>query len=383
MRSSDAFVLALRIAAFALTCLILSAEEQTSAAAEPAREERSSEGVVSYAFTSDSDGNLRHITRFTSDVKANGRAQVKFFVGETRLHNSRELGQIYHAERFRSVGARAAWKTGSTFSVDGEASLVGLPDTTWPDGDSINGQHTVTGTAFARFKPSSESMFVDLGFHRTVHDLTPELVMNRVLRNEAQVRTGVVLPSGWRWRGRGDIGVMTGTGEWNRYYNVETTLAHNLGKNSEWNVAYGDMHYNKESWMGYYSADRVQTLEGGWSTELQRSALGVAADTGIGLGRSKEHHDVYGPLGLSLRGQVDLKWRFSHDRELWLTGEYYYNQFNPALQLSPAAGWSMTCLSVSFHWRYPRAVGRAFHPRNLIGRTSSLRSFRTSRQGRL
>jgi hypothetical protein len=201
-----------------------------------------------------------------------------------------------------------------------------------------------------RLTPVGGAVQIGLGFNRSVYGLSPELVINRVIRDEVVVRPQLTLPSGWRLRGLAEMGPMTWAGEANERYNSEFTLAHSLGENSELYSSYGNLHYAKASSAGYYSPDRVQTFESGWSTDFRGRRSSVSLDFGIGTGRSKEHQAAFGPWGLSLRAQSDFTWTIRPGRELHASYEYEYNQFNPALLLSPAQAWSMLELTVFFRW---------------------------------
>src|SRR6185437_376090 len=132
---------------------------------------------------------------------------------------------------------------------------------------------------------------------RALYGLTPQLVLNRVVRNQAVLRPRLNLPQGWRLRARAEVGAMTRPGESNFRFNIEGGAARRIGRDSEIYSSYGHLHYAQASDAGYYAPNAVQTLEGGWSRDFERKAVKMSFDAAGGAGRSRDHGDIYGRWG--------------------------------------------------------------------------------------
>jgi hypothetical protein len=146
-------------------------------------------------------------------------------------------------------------------------------------------------------------------------------------------------------------------GQSNNRYNSESTVARQLGKNSELYTTLSMLHYREASDAGYFSPDLAQNLEGGWSTDLDRKTFSLSLDFGMGSSREREHGSAFSPWGISGHAETDLTWRAGHGHELRASCEYYYDQSTPAVE-SPGNGpWHMVILTVSFRWASKRRGG--------------------------
>jgi hypothetical protein len=175
-------------------------------------------------------------------------------------------------------------------------------------------------------------------------------VANRVIRTQFVVHPEIALPSGWRLRALAEMGPMTRAGERNDRYNAEFTVGHKLGNKSELYSTYGTLHYATASDAGYFSPDLVQTIEGGWTTDVDRKAFSLSLDFGSGASHARQHADTFGPWGLSLSAQSYLTWKVRPTRELRASYEFYYDKSNPGVESSSSAAWHMSVLTLSFHW---------------------------------
>jgi hypothetical protein len=204
----------------------------------------------------------------------------------------------------------------------------------------------------ATITPAGDSFRLDLGFKRAIFDLSPQLVANRVVRNDFILHPQLGLNSGWRFRELAEIGPVKMPGQTNYRYNSESTVARALGKNSELYTTLSILHYREASDAGYFSPDLAQNLEGGWSTELDRKVFSLSLDCGLGASRERQHgNEAFGSWGISAHSETDLTWRAGHGRELHASLEYYYDQSTPAVVELPQGGpWHMEILTVSFRW---------------------------------
>ena len=191
---------------------------------------------------------------------------------------------------------------------------------------------------------------LDLGFKRFIFDWSPQLVANRVIRNDFVIHPQISLPSGWRFRELAEIGPVTSPGESNYRYNSEFTVAHKLAQHSELYLTFSSLHYAQASNAGYFPPDLAQNLEGGWSTDLDRNALSLSLDFSLGAGHSREHGSTFGPWGVSGHAETDLTWQVRSSGELHASFEYDYDQSTPALESPQAGPWHMTVLTVAFRW---------------------------------
>ena len=87
---------------------------------------------------------------------------------------------------------------------------------------------------------------------------------------------------------------------------------------------------------------------------MERKRFSTSLDFAIGAGHSREHEQNFGLLGLSVRVESDLTWKFTNVRQLVGSYEYDYNQFNPAVQDSSSKAWSMMAVKMSFQWALSR-----------------------------
>ncbi len=95
----------------------------------------------------------------------------------------------------------------------------------------------------------------------------------------------------------------------------------------------------------------VQNMEGGWSTDLDRNALSLSLDLGLGAGHAKEHGmDTFGPWGLSGHTGAYLTWTVRDGADINASYEYEYDRLNPAVQPSTSGAWHMSIVTLSFRW---------------------------------
>jgi hypothetical protein len=218
------------------------------------------------------------------------------------------------------------------------------------DGQSV-GPALIPVTKIQAHLTPSKIAKLDLGFERSVFDLSPLIVSNRVIRNQFTVHPELKLRDGWRLRELAEMGPVTSVGESNVRYNSELTVGHKLGKESELYSTYSILHYARSTNAGYFSPDLVQNMEGGWSTDLDRNALSLSLDLGLGAGHAKEHGtETFGPWGLSGHTGAYLTWTVRDGADINASYEYEYDQSNPAVQPSTSGAWHMSIVTLSFRW---------------------------------
>jgi hypothetical protein len=303
-------------------------------------------------FSSDSDGNIRQLIRVGDDYAIGDRARLGVLFGQEFIYNVASHSSS-GAEKVSDAGVIGEWHPNEVVKFEGMlgVSQTGVTTVDTGDGDETVPAATVpTSNLQATFTPFGDAFRLDLGFKRAIFDLSPQLVANRVVRNDFILHPQLGLSSGWRFRELAEIGPVSMPGESNYRLNSESTVARQLAKNSELYTTLSMLHYRKASDAGYFSPDLAQSLEGGWSTDLDRKAFSLSLDFGLGASREREHGSTFGPWGIAGHSETDLTWRTGHGRELRASYEYYYDQSTPAVE-SPGDGpWHMMILKVSFRW---------------------------------
>lgn len=322
----------------------------SSTTAGPESEPDPKASVQPYSFLSwDSDGNVRQQYKVESDLSVGHHARIGLMFGQNFVRNVLVSGPSGSSQGYADAGLTGQWRPNELLKFDGMFGASQVRGVA-AEGESVSAVLIPITNLLAHFTPAGDAVVIDAGFNRSVYGLSPQLVINRIVRNEFVVHPQVGLPSGWRFRELAEMGPMTGAGESNARYNSELTVARGLGENSELYWSYDYLHYAKATDAGYYSPDQVQAFEAGWSIDVKRRAVSASLDFAAGTGHSKEHQQAYGPWGLSLRAQADLTWTIRPGRELHASYEYDYNQFNPAVETSTPKPWSMTALTVFFRW---------------------------------
>jgi len=300
--------------------------------------------------TTDSLGNIRQQINLQGD----------FAVADTvRLGLQFDQGFIYNnlpkssgtTEEIQDVGVTSQWHPNEVVKFDAMFGVSQMGATTNPDGQSVPQAVIPVTKLQLHLTPPGGILKLDLGFKRFIFDLSPQLVANRAVRNDFVVHPEISLPSGWRLRALAEMGPVTSTGESNARYNSEFTVGHKLGKESELYSTYSMLHYAQPSNAGYFSPDLVQNIEGGWSTDVDRKALCLSLDFGLGAGHARQHGgDTFGPWGMSAHTGSFLTWTVRPGREVRASYEYYYDQSNPALESAPAGPWHMSVITLAFRW---------------------------------
>lgn len=98
------------------------------------------------------------------------------------------------------------------------------------------------------------------------------------------------------------------------------------------------------------ATDLVHTLQGGWTTDMDRGPVSLTFDLALGAGRSREHGADFGPWGVSAYAGSYLTWTIGDRSELTASYEYSYDKSSPPLEPSPSATWRMNAVTVSFRW---------------------------------
>lgn len=303
-----------------------------------------------WVFSSDSSGNIRQFIRLGNDYAIGDRARLGVLYGQGFVYNVGSKPGFGTKQEIRDAGVIGEWHPNEVVKFEGMVGVSETGATVDTGGQTVPTAIVPISDVKATFTPAGDAFRLDLGFKRTIFDLSPQLVANRVVRNDVILHPQLGLSSGWRFRELAEIGPVTMPGESNYRYNSESTVARQLGKNSEVYTTLSLLHYREASEAGYFSPDLAQNLEGGWSTDVDRKAFSLSLDFGLGSSRERQHGDAFGPWGISNHAETDLTWRAGHGRELRASCEYYYDQSTPALELPQAGPWHMLILKVSFNW---------------------------------
>jgi len=326
-------------------------EATSSPPAEESEEELNPAAAVEPAWVTsrDSQGNVRQRIKVESDYAIGDNVRLGLLFGQGFIYSTlpKSSGS---SSGIRDLGITGHWHPNEVVKFEG---MVGVSQT----GATVDANDQPVPQAYipitkvqAHLTLPGEIVKVDLGFERSIYDLSPKLVANRVIRNQFVVHPEITLPDGWRLRALAEIGPMTRAGESNARYNSEFTVGRKLGKKSELYSTYGMLHYAKASDAGYFSPDLVQTVQGGWTTDIDRKALSLSLDFGLGASRARLHADTFGPWGLSLGAQSYLTWTVRPGHEVRASYEFYSDQSNPGVESSPSSGWHMGILTLSFRW---------------------------------
>lgn len=326
------------------------ASNSSTSSAESAKSNPAIALKPEWVFSSDSSGNIRQFIRLGNDYAIGGHARLGVLYGQAFVYNVGSQSSFGIQQEIRDAGVIGEWHPNEVVKFDGMFGVSETGATVDMGGQTVPTAITPISHVQATFTPFGDAFRLDLGFKRAIFDLSPQLVANRVARNDIILHPQLGLSSGWRFRELAEIGPVTMPGESNYRYNSESTVARALGKNSELYTTLSFLHYRAASDAGYFSPDLAQNLEGGWSTDLERKAFTLSLDLGLGSSREREHGNAFGPWGISSHAETDLTWRAGHGRELRASCEYYYDQSTPALELPQIGPWHMLILTVSFHW---------------------------------
>ena len=307
-----------------------------------------------WVITTDSDGNLRQRIKLESDFAVGEHARLGLLFGEGLISNVHSESSVRN-QNIRNLGFTAQWHPSDVLKIDSMVGVSQLGATLDTNGDSVGQALIPIGKLQVHFTPTSGIAKVNLGFERSIFDLSPEMVANRAVRNQFVLHPELSLRNGWRLRALAEIGPVTSVGESNDRYNSEFTVGHKLGKASELYSTYGMLHYAQSTNAGYFSPDLAQNIEGGWSTDLDAKAFSLSLDLGLGASHAREHGASFGPWGVSAHAGSFLTWTIRDRRELSASYEYYYDQSNPAVEVNPATvspsgAWHMSVVTVSFRW---------------------------------
>ena len=308
-------------------------------------------GAVAFAPTwvtsSDSSDNIRQDIKVENDYAVDDRVRLGLLYGQSFIYDGQaSIGN----ESIRDAGITGRWRPNERLKLDGMFGVSQLGSTSNGEGQTVSKAFIPITNIHGSYTSAEESTRIDLGFKRSIFDLSPELVANRVVRNDFVIHPQIGLQSGWRFRELAEIGPVT-SAEGNNYrYNSEFTVARKLAKNSELYSTFTTLHYARASNAGYFSPTMVHNLEGGWSTDVDRKSFALSLDCGLGAGHAKEHGETFGSWGLSAHTQTDLTWKIRPGRNVHATYEFYYDQSAPPLESTQAGAWHMSSLTVSFRW---------------------------------
>ncbi len=302
-----------------------------------------------WVMTTDSAGDVRHNIKLQTDFAIGDHGRAGLLLSEGLISNAQSSPTI-PGEQIRSLGITGQWLPSDKLKFEG---MLGVSQV----GASVDSEGQCIGTALfpvtnlqVHLTPSKIAK-LDLGFERSVFDLSPLIVSNHVIRNQFVVHPELKLRDGWRVRALAEMGPMTSVGESNARYDSEFTVGHKLGKASELYSTYSMLHYARPTTAGYFSPDLVQDIEGGWSTDLDRNAFSFSFDLALGAGHAKEHgEETFGPWGLSGHTGAYLTWTVRDGLEVNASYEYEYDQSSPPVQPSTAAAWHMNIVTLSLRW---------------------------------
>jgi hypothetical protein len=300
-----------------------------------------------WIMSSDSLGNVRQQIKIENDYAVGNRLLLGLLYAQSFIYDGQAGGTT---ENFRDAGIVGQWRPNDRVKLNGMAGFSQLGATVDSEGQSIAGTFLPIADLHAAYTSAGESVKLDLGFKRSLFDLSPELVANRVVRNDFVIHPQIGLESGWRFRELAEIGPVTSTEGGNYRYNSEFTVARQLAKNSELYSTFTALHYAQASAIGYFSPEMVHDLEAGWSTDIDRRAFAFSFDGGLGAGHAKEYGASFGSWGLSAHTQTDVTWKIRAGRDLHATYEFYYDRSAPPVESTTNAPWHMSILTIAFHW---------------------------------
>jgi hypothetical protein len=297
--------------------------------------------------STDSDSNIRHWLKLDGSLAVGSHGRLGLLFGQGFISNSMSPAK---PQEIRDAGLTWQWHPSQLLKLEG---MLGVSQA----GATINADEQPVGLALIpitkiqfHFTPAEKVFKLDLGFDRSIYDLSPQLVANRVVRNQCVVHPEFLLTNGWRVRALAEMGPMTRPGESNARYNSEFTVGHKVGRASELYSTYGLLHYAQASNAGYFSPNLAHNLQGGWTSDIDRGAFSLSLDLGLGAGRAEQHGTGFGPWGVSGHAGSFLTWTIREGRELSASYEYYYDQSSPAVATSTSSDWHMSILTLSFRW---------------------------------
>ena len=300
-----------------------------------------------WLFSTDSDGNVRKRLKLEGSLAAGRHDSIGLLVGEGLISNSASTG---NTEKIRDAGLTGQWHPSQVLKLEGMVGVSLAGATTNSDGQPVKQAFIPITKLQAHFVSAEKTSKLDLGFERSIYDLSPQLVANRVVRNQFVIHPEFAFTNGWRARALAEIGPMTRPGESNARYNSEFTIGHKVGKKSELYSTYGLLHYAHASDAGYFSPDLVHNLQGGWSGDIDRGSFSLSHDLALGADRAEEHGTGFGPWGVSGGAGSYLTWTISENRELSASNEYYYDPSSPAVETTSSGAWHMSIVNLSFRW---------------------------------
>jgi hypothetical protein len=320
--------------------------------------------------TTDSVGDERQNIKLQTDFAISDHGRAGLLISEGLISNAQSSPAI-PSEQIRSMGITGQWLPSNKLKLEGMFGVSQVSTSIDADGQPVN-QALIPVTNLQLHLTPSKIVKLDLGFERSVFDLSPLIVYNRVIRNQFVVRPDLKLRDGWRFRALAEMGPMTSAGESNARYNSEFTVGHKLGKASELYSTYSMSHNARSTTAGYFSPDMVQDMEGGWSTDLDRNAFSFSFDLALGASHAKEHgEEAFGPWGLSGHTGTYLTWAVRDGLEVNASYEYEYDQSSPPVQPSTAAPWHMNIVTLSLRWSMQshrtQVLGGHKKPKSFVG----------------
>ncbi|MGH9642063.1 MAG: hypothetical protein ACRD3Q_06515, partial [Terriglobales bacterium] len=202
--------------------------------------------------SSDSLGNIRHQIKIENDYAIGDRMRLGLLYGQSFIHDGQSAG---NNEDIRDAGVTTQWRQNERLKLNGMFGLSRTGATVNSDGQAVSQAFIPIANVNANYTSAGESARLDLGFKRSIFDLSPQLVANRVVRNDFVIHPQIGLQSGWRFRELAEIGPVTSALGNNYRYNSEFTVARKLAKNSELYSTFTFLHYAQASDAGYFSPD--------------------------------------------------------------------------------------------------------------------------------
>src|SRR5579871_904797 len=148
----------------------------------------------------DSDGNVRQQLTVESDVAAAGHVRVGLSFCQTFVYNVLAGSEWADRHDYRDFGVTGHWRPNQSLKLDAMLGLSQSDATVNADGDPVARATTPVGRVTAQITPFGDTLQLDIGFRRYQLGLSPQIVANRVVRNEFTIRPQVALPAGWRLR---------------------------------------------------------------------------------------------------------------------------------------------------------------------------------------
>jgi hypothetical protein len=164
-----------------------------------------------------------------------------------------------------------------------------------------------TGLVRARWRSSRAGPSIDVRAGRTLLDISPLLVRNRVLRDEVAAQIELPTPVGLRVRSVGRVAAIASTVDHNTRTTLGGALVLPVRGWGEMVVTGQQFAHARRSRSGYFAPRLARISEVGTYLERATDAgVTLTVDAAAGLQQVREHGGLPGPWQPAVRGTVEL-----------------------------------------------------------------------------